>query len=441
MLRYGIFLREINDKNVRNYTVDHLVTDMLPALLGQWLKASTLFTYPVIIHEKTIFKKLKCLWKPAVDFSIGRGKKAEKERFSLKFDNLVDILFCKCKLILCTEYKCDSKCMEKIHIKCKCKRDEKIPVLELQFIHYQRTKIGSFETFHIGGADRKESKRIEIKQQKQRTIEVNKEDKPDETFNQIEQIDCMHKNESLSLLLPHIEQDYEYSENVQGIYINSCSSSFKDGSGQKTIQSDNQTQCKFSLNHVLNLKTCSIYNTMSIENIALASMRHHTSLRETAEIATATLIDAKIISKSDCHLIIDHNKVKRAQEKFAKKLNNQFEVDLEKNPVSCLFFDGRVDATKMFIEVNKRSFPSLIKEEHYSFVKDPGGDYLFHFVSDMTNNKKKAEVIADHIVDWLNRKNQNQNLMAIRGDSTNVNTGWAGGVMQWVEKKLNRRLV
>ena len=95
----------------------------------------------------------------------------------------------------------------------------------------------------------------------------------------------------------------------------------------------------------------------------------------------------------------------------------------------------------MFIEVNERSFPSLIKEEHYSVVKDPGGDYLFHFVPDMINNKKKAEVIADHIVDWLNSKNQNQNLMAIGGDSTNVNTGWAGGVMQWVEKKLNRRLV
>ena len=108
---------------------------------------------------------------------------------------------------------------------------------------------------------------------------------------------------------------------------------------------------------------------MSIENIALASMRHETSLRETAEIAIAALIDAKIISKSDCHLIIDHNKVKRAQEKLAKELDNQFEVDLEKNPASCLFFDGRVDATKIFIEVNERSFPSLIREEHYSVVK------------------------------------------------------------------------
>lgn len=89
----------------------------------------------------------------------------------------------------------------------------------------------------------------------------------------------------------------------------------------------------------------------------------------------------------------------------------------------------------------KKKFPSLIKEEHYSVVKDPGGDYLFHFAPDVTAGKKKAEVIADHLVNLLKSKNQIQNLMAIGGDSTNVNTGWAGGVMHWVEKKLNRRLV
>ena len=83
MLKYGIFLREINDKNIRNYAVDHLVTDMLPALLDQWLRANTLFTYPVVIHEKTIFKKLKSLWKSAVDL-LDVVKKLKKERFNLK---------------------------------------------------------------------------------------------------------------------------------------------------------------------------------------------------------------------------------------------------------------------------------------------------------------------------------------------------------------------
>jgi len=54
ILRYGILLREISEKNSRNYTVDQLVTDMLPNVLGQWLKANALFVYPVVIHEKTI---------------------------------------------------------------------------------------------------------------------------------------------------------------------------------------------------------------------------------------------------------------------------------------------------------------------------------------------------------------------------------------------------
>ena len=51
---------------------------------------------------------------------------------------------------------------------------------------------------------------------------------------------------------------------------------------------------------------------MDITNIAIASMRHHTGLRETAEIAIAARIDARLITKDNTLLIIDHNKVKRA---------------------------------------------------------------------------------------------------------------------------------
>ena len=50
---------------------------------------------------------------------------------------------------------------------------------------------------------------------------------------------------------------------------------------------------------------------MNIKNVALASLRHHTSLRETSEIATAALIDAKVITERNTSHIIDHNKVKR----------------------------------------------------------------------------------------------------------------------------------
>jgi hypothetical protein len=51
------------------------------------------------------------------------------------------------------------------------------------------------------------------------------------------------------------------------------------------------------------------YNTEDITNVALASLRHHTGLREMAEIATAAWIDAGLITKSDMALIIDHRKL------------------------------------------------------------------------------------------------------------------------------------
>ena len=33
-----------------------------------------------------------------------------------------------------------------------------------------------------------------------------------------------------------------------------------------------------------------------------------------------------------------------------------------------------------------------------------------------------------------------KSIKALSGDSTNVNTGWEGGVIQFVESKLNKRL-
>ena len=55
-----------------------------------------------------------------------------------------------------------------------------------------------------------------------------------------------------------------------------------------------------------------LHNAINIKNVVLTSLRHHTGLRETAEIATTALIDAKVITEGNTSLIIDHNKVKRA---------------------------------------------------------------------------------------------------------------------------------
>ena len=186
------------------------------------------------------------------------------------------------------------------------------------------------------------------------------------------------------------------------------------------------------------------YNRMEIPNIALASMRHHTGLRETAEIATATLIDTGVVTEKNSNLVIDHNKVKRAQGQLTEELDRNFDQRLLEKGVSCILFDGRKDNTKVMLisEASDRQFPGLIKEELYSVCEEPGGKYLFHFVpNEATKDKKHAEIIAEQIVNWLIEKKIEKTLLAIGGDSTNVNTGWEGGAMHWIEEKLGRKLV
>ena len=48
-------------------------------------------------------------------------------------------------------YWCDARA----HVDCKCKRDYKIPVLELAFIKAQRDKVGTFSVMQMWGGDKK----------------------------------------------------------------------------------------------------------------------------------------------------------------------------------------------------------------------------------------------------------------------------------------------
>ena len=186
------------------------------------------------------------------------------------------------------------------------------------------------------------------------------------------------------------------------------------------------------------------YNTEDIANIALASLRHHTGLRETAEIATAAWIDAGLITHSDTTKVIDHNKVKRAQTRIMQKIIVRSEEERKENGISCIFFDGRRDDTRFMLraEENGKMYAGMMKEEHYTVCMEPGGKYLWHFAPEKaTKEKTHAQIIADHLVVWLKERGGDKTLQAIGGDSCSVNTGWVGGVMHYVEEKLHRKLV
>ena len=96
------------------------------------------------------------------DASNNKGAANARERLMLELDKVLDIVKCKCKITLCEEDDSGcSGCNSKVHISCKCLIKERIPKLDLLWVHSQRTKIGEKSDFQMSNIDIKESKREE----------------------------------------------------------------------------------------------------------------------------------------------------------------------------------------------------------------------------------------------------------------------------------------
>ena len=77
-----------------------------------------------------------------------------------------------------------------------------------------------------------------------------------------------------------------------------------------------------------------------------------------------------------------------------------------------------------------------MKEEHY-LVCSGDGKYLFHFIPEpVTRGTPAAEKLANKLHEWLVKHGLSEDLIAIVGDSTIINTGWEGGAIHYLEEKL-----
>ena len=97
-----------------------------------------------------------------------------------------------------------------------------------------------------------------------------------------------------------------------------------------------------------------------------------------------------------------------------------------------LLFDGRIVKTKVMFEEenNKTKYNEVIKEE-YNSVCDSTGNF---FSSCHARYMSNAKVTATRIYEWLEERGFDKTIVAIRGDSTNVNTWSKGGAMAHLEK-------
>ena len=79
-------------------------------------------------------------------------------------------------------------------------------------------------------------------------------------------------------------------------------------------------------------------NTEKVKNIALAALRYGFGLRAATAIATSAWIDAGVIMQGSTNSSIDHDKIKRAQEKVMKSAFEEFSKFVSTDKIDCIFF-------------------------------------------------------------------------------------------------------
>ena len=85
-----------------------------------------------------------------------------------------------------------------------------------------------------------------------------------------------------------------------------------------------------------------------------------------------------------------------------------------------------------------KSCPATMQEKHYTVCSKLGGNIFFHFtLYKTTDGKKCAEIIADNLYKLLVDRSIDQTFLAVRCDSTNINTGGLGGVIYFLKEKTS----
>ena len=77
-------------------------------------------------------------------------------------------------------------------------------------------------------------------------------------------------------------------------------------------------------------------------------------------------------------------------------LQDSADQKYKEEDIKCIFFDGRKNWTNV-IEIDEETgkyYQSKVKMEHIVVVSEPGGEYLFHFVSEEATKEERA---AKHV--------------------------------------------
>lgn len=306
---------------------------------------------------------------------------------------------------------CSCKCSE-IN-KCTCQKERKVAPIEWTFLQDQRTE----RKMGIGRVDIKTTQTLQKK--------ISRNTKSELKF----------ATTSNELFLGPSTSSFQCEDSTSSVPESlSCQTNMSPSTSSGSTSSDEEFKWSYSLDEKKVKSDDSVRGQMraSMINTAKSADLTGVSNRAVAKIATAVLLDMKLVSERDNNNIIDKNKIRRAIAKNRKQLQN--EDSDRKNDIRGLYFDGRKDRTLVYL--NNRQ--ATITEEHIALIEEPGNKYFAHL---SFNQSVKAVTIADAILSHLQKRNVNIFSWSVIGcDGTNVNTGWKAGAIRTIEEKIGKPL-
>ena len=179
LLQEKYIMEEDGDR--RNLPMSILMLEVAESIVAQWSKSSNKFAPPVILTRNALASRLQTAWDNISLISRGKAKKADKIRWEAKLDKLLDLTVCQCEISIChgpPTKTCPlpgkKECMG--HITCHCKKELKLPILELKWIYYKRIKIGEKSGMGMVAGDMVETRR-QVKAQnrvaEEKSVKVN----------------------------------------------------------------------------------------------------------------------------------------------------------------------------------------------------------------------------------------------------------------------------
>lgn len=167
-----------------------------------------------------------------------------------------------------------------------------------------------------------------------------------------------------------------------------------------------------------------------LSEIIAVKSRYGFSDRGTSAIVSATL------KAFDIPTIVDKSKIARTQKRKFEEIDRSTVVF-----GGGLYYDSRKDST--IIQKKKadgngkfKYYRSTCREDHYSFVSEPGGV----FIGFISIKKGRASQCVHEMIPFLKEKNVLNDLIALGNDGTNLNVGATGGINHFIEMELNRPL-